>query len=79
MKLLCKIVMFLTFGLFSENIHFWGCNILYCQLLIESTQFYQYLFVSNKVHVLVKHIFVVATDTMVNEKLSFSCFHGNQC
>ena len=78
-KFSCKLLCFLTYGLFSENIHFWGCNIFYRQVLIQSTQFYECLFASNKIHVLIKHIFVLATDAMVTEKLSFSYFHGNQC
>ena len=78
MKLSCKLLCFLSFGLFPENIHFSGCNILYRQVLIQSTQFHECLFASNKIHVLIEHIFVLATDAMVTEKLSFSYFHGNQ-
>ena len=79
MKLSCKLLCFLSFGLFPENIHFSGRNILYRQVLVQSTQFHECLFASNKSHVLIKHIFVLATDAMVTEKLSFSYFRGNQC
>ena len=78
-EIVMYIVMFFNFWSF-----FWKYTFLRLQRFIStstypSTQFYECLFASNKIHVLIKHIFVLATDAMVTEKLSFSYFHGNQC
>ena len=64
---------------FFQNVHFWGCDILSCLLLIQSTQFFSVVACAYMIHVFDEAFFLLEIVAMITEKMYFSYFYGNIC